>query len=311
MRYYKLEVLQPQTTKWVLIDELSNNNIGALHITCDTEETTANQASSSQVVIFNPSEALFNKSLIGWRMRLTAGLASELYFANRTQIGVILDSQIFQQLPNLSTETPTVAYKLQSLLIADANYTIKKGSTWENAIIKGCTLFGIKNYTILGELSTKTLNEELHFNTMQWRSFTNLLAKYNIAVLIKNNSFTFTYMKDYFSKNHKITWTDLIGQPVAVGVSGQVTGTNSYQISEIKLTCHARGDLSVGDTIELAISTGDASAIISQYYNVGTSLTWANKYSIISLHHVLASRDIGAESWCTTITAVLNPEVIV
>lgn len=302
MRYYKIELKSPLSPQWIVLDELSPSNLGAIHFTLDTTMTTQNQASNSQVVLFNPAQELLSKSLIGWSIRITAGFKSALPLANSNQIGVVLLGVITQQLPNITTLTPTLAFFVQAFQTNKKvvlTYQASEWITWGRVLRDAMSKFGITQIAITPELEATKMPYSIQLNCATIAVFWDYLVKQNINCYTAK-SIPFFYQGERPKTPNmykKIGWDSLIGMPVGQSASG---GSNQFGIAEVSIPCNLRGDIEVGDGVILTTSAGDTSALQRSSSVLNNTLSFAGAYQVNSIHHVIQSRDPSSESYCTT-----------
>jgi hypothetical protein len=303
MRYYWLEV--NQTGIWQTIDRLDSDNPNALHIILDSVETTNKASANITLTIHNPPNNLLTTSFINAKMRLRAGLKSALPLANQKQIGYVMQGTVLQQIPNLTSTTTTVTYKLITYPVVNV-YTASgsKGSLVASLIQNAMSQAG-QTLLIDTTIATLTLNNDVDFTFNSFKAFCNyLFGAFGIDVYQKQGAYLFYKGTPSTSRTVIVSWADLIGQPVGESVSGNLTPTGKFQIGVVQLPCHARGDITVGDTINLKINSGNSLAVATSNFNAvgSTGLDYAGQYVVTSLRHTLQSRDPNPESWCTTIT---------
>ena len=307
MRYYKLEV--QIKNKWILLDELSPNNPNALHLELESVETSGKASSNITLTLFNPPNELLTKSFINLKMRLSAGLRSALPLADQKQIGFVAQGLVIQQIPNISSVTKNITYKLISFPPSQ-NYNLDglEGTLISTLIQQALLPTGVQ------VVIDKTIeNLKLEINVFKevntFKNFCNFLFGYfGIECTQKQGAYLFFKGEPTTKRVVSIKWQDIIGQPVGESVANQLENNQIYKIGIVQIPCHARGDLSVGDIVNLKVKNGNNQAISTSNFNASgsTGLDFAGEYIVLSLRHKLASRDANPESWCTTIQGAIN-----
>ena len=313
MRYYEIVISDATSGKPIKTYSslLANgqNNSGALTVEMDIPlYAMASPMGAAYLKLWGIGlqDIAQGSKLNGQSIRVSAGMSKGLPLANPAQSGLVLEGTIFQAYGNWQGENQSldiVCYPYAGTIGNTANLVLnwKAGMPLGTAIANTLAV-AFPQYKTTINISPKLVlshDEPGFYGTLvQFAQYVKQVSQTivggtysGVSMLVKNNQII-VYDGTTTSTPKQLVFTDMIGQPTWIGP----------QTINVRLVM--RGDISVGDYVKLPPGSVTITTQASQP-QARNSSAQQGVFQVTVVRHIGNSRQADANSWVTSIDAVI------
>jgi len=313
MRYYNIVISDPTTGSPVKtyssLQANGQNNPGALTVEIDIPlYAMASPMGAAYIKVWGIGLADISQgsNLNGKNIQVSAGMSKGLPLANPAQAGLILEGTIFQAYGNWQGENQSldiVCYPYSGTINDTANLVLN----WKAGMQLGTAITNTLTTAFPQYKSTVNISQNLvlshdepgfYGTLVQFAQYVKQVSQAivggtysGVSMLVKNNQII-VYDGTTTATPKQLNFVDMIGQPTWIAPQ------------TINVRCVLRGDISVGDYIELPQGSVTITTQASQPQARDRSAQ-QGVFQVTVVRHIGNSRQADANSWVTSIDAVI------